>query len=80
MVKSLTVLLPQPGGFETAVSQVRASGFKRVTAPADGAGRRLGGFGYRQHLHELTCLLIGHLIGPTRGLVSAARATAARGE
>ena len=44
-----------------------AAGFKRVTAPADGAGRRLGGFGHRQHLHELTCFLIGHLIRPCAG-------------
>ena len=94
VVKSLTVLLPQPSGSKAAVSQVRAevraSGFKRVTAPADGAGRRLGRFGHRQHLHELACFLVGHLTGSygsgpvllvvTGGLVSAARATAARRE
>jgi hypothetical protein len=84
-----------PAASGTAVRRECASGFKRVTAPADRAGRRLGRFGHRQHLHELTCFLIGHPIRPYassrrsswlgsrpgRGLVNAARATtAARGD
>jgi hypothetical protein len=82
------LLLPQPGGFEAAVTSTRvvaASGFERVSLSAEGTPWRVGGLWDGQHLHELACFLFVHRIKPqgpepcSAGLVSAARATATRG-
>jgi DnaK suppressor protein len=40
-----------------------AFGLERVALSAEGAGRRVGVLRDRQCLHELACLLIGHLTG-----------------